>query len=68
MAIKDGALQLTVMAGSVDGDVSSAEVSTAEDSMVSLNITTRAKSGKSAGVCSGFFTYMDDSQEADFEM
>lgn len=36
--------------------------------MRTLNITTRAKSGKSKGVCSGMFTYKDDTQEADIEM
>lgn len=33
------------------------------DDLLYLNITTRAKAGKSAGVCSGFFTYLSDTQE-----
>ncbi|ORY90234.1 concanavalin A-like lectin/glucanase domain-containing protein [Leucosporidium creatinivorum] len=67
VGIKDGKLELTVSSAGSASDVKSAEIFTEVDNMLFLNITTRAKIGKSKGVCSGFFTYLNDNQESDIE-
>ncbi|ORY90233.1 concanavalin A-like lectin/glucanase domain-containing protein [Leucosporidium creatinivorum] len=67
VAIADGTLQLTVSAGATE-DVKSAQVGTVDENLLYLKITTRAKAGKSEGVCSGLFTYHNDTQEADIEI
>lgn len=61
--IKNGALNLKVNKGARGhAGVKSAEVGTLEDQITSCKITTRAKAGRSPGVCHGFFTYYDDTQ------